>query len=249
MDAGLGCRRRESDERSEHRGRRPDGQGRTGPVPGWTGRELGQRVPAPIETAHCVCYVGHAVDSPDSLLQTALPQGLLLSIWIAFWIALFLLGVQDYVWSAGHQLWEPALEYGAAALVSTAIGIVQLRRARLIDRERVRPLTWLSQLWKWMPVEIVAFALVMLAAHHATTLLGGTVLEASAMVEQMVYDTGKFLLFYVLAGAVQFAFHAYGAWTSERWGRWCSTRRRMTVSPPSIWRSIPCGPADCRRPC
>ena len=69
---------------------------------------------------------------PGTLTLRARPTGLrrrLLWIWGAFWVLMALLGAQEYLWSGGRQLWSPLIEYGIAALLSTVIAVVQIRRS------------------------------------------------------------------------------------------------------------------------
>lgn len=65
--------------------------------------------------------------NPDGAPTTSRPRfgwSFFLWPWLAFWILLFLLGLQEYQWSGGLGLWDPALEYGTAALTSTTISVL-----------------------------------------------------------------------------------------------------------------------------
>ena len=136
--------------------------------------------------------------------------------WLAFWILLFLLGLQEYQWEGGRGLWEPALEYSTAALVSTTIGVLQLNRARHIDRWLSRPARWFLALWQWMPLEALGFLSALFAVPRVISWLFGIAYEKDYWLRVEAYDCAKFLLFYFLAGGIQFGIFTYDAWTRER---------------------------------
>ena len=71
-----------------------------------------------------------------ALIADAKPTRLwrrLLWLWLVFWLLMFLLGTQEYLWSGGRQLARPLIDYGTAALVATAPAAVQMNRSRRFD--------------------------------------------------------------------------------------------------------------------
>ena len=77
------------------------------------------------------------IDEP-AVAQRKPPWRLLLWTWLAFWLLLFVLGAQEYLWSGGRQFWRPLVDYGTAALVATALAAMQIRRSRAL-RPPARP--------------------------------------------------------------------------------------------------------------
>src|SRR3954469_9480338 len=85
----------------------------------------------------------------------------LLWVWAGFWLLLFLLGLQEYLWSGGRQLWRPLVDYGASAFLATALAAVQIRRASRFDALLSRPARWFARMWVWMPLQLVGFVVAM----------------------------------------------------------------------------------------
>jgi hypothetical protein len=87
--------------------------------------------------------------------------GRLLWTWFAFWLLLFVLGAQEYLWQGGRQFWRPLADYGTAALVGTALAVLQIRRARHFDHLLGQPGRWFLHMWAWMPLQLVSFVAAM----------------------------------------------------------------------------------------
>lgn len=144
----------------------------------------------------------------------------LLWVWGAFWLVLFLLGLQEYLWSGGREFWRPMVDYGSAALVGTALAAIQVRRSRRYDALLERPLRWFMRMWAWAPLQIVAFVGAMYALRWACYTLAGVPYRPGwhreLMIEVLIYEAGKFALFYGLLGGIQFGQRSYHAWVTER---------------------------------
>ena len=88
-------------------------------------------------------------------------MGRLLWTWFAFWLLLFVLGAQEYLWQGGRQFWRPLADYGTAALVGTALFVLQIRRARHFDHLLGQPGRWFLHMSAWMPLQLVGFVAAM----------------------------------------------------------------------------------------
>jgi hypothetical protein len=157
--------------------------------------------------------------STSGLIADAKPTGLwsrLLWIWLAFWLLMFLLGTQEYLWSGGRQLWRPLVDYGIAALVATALAAVQIKRAQRFDDLLGQPMRWFAHMWAWMPLQLAAFVAVMYGLRPVLYALMGTPLRHGRWSEVLAYDAAKFTLFYALLGGIQFGLRSYKAWVTER---------------------------------
>ncbi|HEY4067211.1 MAG TPA: histidine kinase [Burkholderiaceae bacterium] len=142
--------------------------------------------------------------------------GVRAAVWVTFWALLFMLGVQEYLWSGGHRLWQPVVDYGTAALAGTLIANWQLRRARRLQGLLGRPLQWFIQQWKWMPLQALGFVAVTYGMRIVIYRLAGLTRELTNWGEIVVYESAKFVLFYLLLSGVQFGALSYRAWVNER---------------------------------
>src|SRR3954466_4673826 len=77
------------------------------------------------------------------------PWRRLLWTWLAFWLLLFVLGAQEYLWSGGRQFWRPLVDYGTAAFVATALAALQIRRSPRFDHLLATPGRWFLHMWAW----------------------------------------------------------------------------------------------------
>ena len=160
-----------------------------------------------------------SVNAHGSIADTTRPTRLwrrLLWTWVAFWLLMFLLGTQEYLWQGGRQLWRPLVDYGVAALVATALAAVQLQRSQRFDELLGQPLRWFARMWAWMPLQLVAFVVAMYALRRALYSLVGVPFRHGPWPEVLGYEAAKFTLFYALLGGIQFGLRSYQAWAAER---------------------------------
>lgn len=157
----------------------------------------------------------------DSAIATSelRPAGLrrrLLWVWVVFWILMFLLGAQEYLWTGGRQLLRPVIDYGTAAVLSTALAAIQIRRAMRLDHLLAQPARWFLTAWAWMPLQLVAYIAVMDGTRIALFALAGMPVRGNLGIDSLRYEAAKFVLYYALLGGIQFGVHSYRAWAIER---------------------------------
>jgi len=140
----------------------------------------------------------------------------LLSIWVAFWVLMSLIGAQEYLWSGGRQLLTPLVENGIAALLSTVLAVVQTRRSLRLEHLLGQPARWFRTMWAWMPLQTVAFIAGMRGLRLVYYALAGMPLRPALQVDSLPYEAAKFSLFYLLLTGIQFGVHSYRAWATER---------------------------------
>lgn len=140
----------------------------------------------------------------------------LLWIWLAFWLLMFLIGAQEYLWSGGRRLWNPAIDYGTAALLSTVLAAIQIRRSWHMDHLLGQPARWFLHVWAWMPLQLVAYIGAMDLLRRGLYALAGMPFHSGLRLESLRYEAAKFILFYALLGGIQFGVHSYRAWVEER---------------------------------
>src|SRR5204863_6499481 len=77
--------------------------------------------------------------------------------WLAFWLLMMLVGVQDNARSGGHDPWRPLVSEGSSMLVSTAVVVSMLRLGRRYDVLLDRPVRWFAHVLAWLPPTALAF--------------------------------------------------------------------------------------------
>jgi len=155
-------------------------------------------------------------DEPAPDVRRRPPWRRLLWTWFAFWLLLFVLGAQEYSWSGGRQFWHPLVDYGTAALVATAVAVLQIRRAMRFDHLLGQPARWFLHMWAWLPLQWVAFVAASYSVRLVLYALAGERFQPSWRFEVLAYDGFKFFLYYALLGGIQFGQRSYRAWANER---------------------------------
>ncbi len=140
----------------------------------------------------------------------------LLATWAAFWLLMFALGAQEYLWSGGQQLWRPLVDYGVAALVATGLAAVQVRRANRFNALLGQPMRWFIRMWAWMPLQLVAFVGASYTLRLILYWIAGGTFRPTLRSEVLLYEAAKFTLFYMLLGGIQFGVRSYKGWATER---------------------------------
>jgi two-component system, LytTR family, sensor kinase len=144
------------------------------------------------------------------------PWRRLLWTWFAFWLILFALGAQEYLWSGGRQFWRPFVDYGTAALVATALAAVQIRRSPRFDQLLGQPARWFLRMWSWLPLQLLAFIAATSLLRLVFYWLAGERFRPVWRLEELAYEAFKFFLYYALLGGIQFGQRSYRAWVGER---------------------------------
>ncbi|CAN5916803.1 hypothetical protein BH11PSE8_BH11PSE8_46370 [soil metagenome] len=136
--------------------------------------------------------------------------------WLAYWLLMLLVGLQEYRRGGGHRLWEPVVDYGTAALVATLVAAIELRRARRHETLLDRPWQWLWRVAAWLPLTAVGFVMSIYAMRHAIYALAGHPYRHGPWADVIVYEGVKFAIFYGLFLGVHFGLRSYRAWHAER---------------------------------
>jgi signal transduction histidine kinase len=136
--------------------------------------------------------------------------------WIAFWILLFTIAVQDHLRQGQADLWPPLLWEGTSFLVASAILGTQWQRLHRRDRLLATPWRWFVANLAWLPFLAVGFVVVVYALRHGVyAALGLRYLhEPWPMVFR--YETLKFGLFYLLFVAILFGVRSHVALADAR---------------------------------
>ncbi|WP_338510366.1 sensor histidine kinase [Burkholderia gladioli] len=151
----------------------------------------------------------------DGFTQSRL-WGRLAVPWVTFWMLMLVVGIEEYLWSGGRHVWEPLVNYGAAALATSVLAVMQTRRARQLDGLLGQPVRWFIRMWAWMPLQLVGYMVTILALRIGSYRLAGMPWRHGPWSEVLAYEASKFLLFYLLFGGIHFGLQSYGAWANER---------------------------------
>ena len=136
--------------------------------------------------------------------------------WLAFWLLMVLVGVQDNLRNGGHDAWRPIVSEGSSMLVSTAVVVLVLRLARRLDPLLDRPARWFAHVLAWLPPIALAFVAVTYGLRHATYALAGRRYSHEPWGDVIVHESLRFAIFYTLFSAVHFGLRSYVAWSGER---------------------------------
>ncbi|WP_052420959.1 sensor histidine kinase [Paraburkholderia ferrariae] len=153
-------------------------------------------------------------------------------LWVAFWLIMLLLGIQESLWTGRLQFWRPLVDVTSSALAATVLAVVQIRRADRFDRFLKQPLQWFLHHWAWMPLQLVAYIAAMYAVRIGVFALAGHPYKHGPWGEVMAYETTNFVLFYTMFGGIHFGMRSYRAWVEERLTaeRQVSLARQMQVA-------------------
>jgi hypothetical protein len=136
--------------------------------------------------------------------------------WLAFWLLMLLLGVQENLRAGGHDPWRPWVSEGSSMLVSTGVVLLVLRLARRLDALLAQPVRWFAHVLAWLPPLAVGFVAAVYALRHAAYALAGSRYRHEPWGDVLVYESLRFAIFYTLFSAVHFGLRTYVAWTRER---------------------------------
>lgn len=152
--------------------------------------------------------------------------------WAAFWLLMFAIGVQQSLWSGRLQIWRPLVDVGTAALVATALAVVQIRRASRLDRYLERPLQWFIRLWRAIPLQLPVYVVALYGLRIGVYALFHQRYVHGPWGEVIAYEATNFFLFYALFSGIRFGLSSYRAWAEARLAaeRSVSLARQMQLS-------------------
>lgn len=144
------------------------------------------------------------------------PWRRLLWLWVAFWLLMLAVGMQESLWSGKLLVWQPLVNSGSSALGATVLAAMQKGRADRFDSLLNQPLQWFLRVWAWMPLQLVVYVTAVYALRIGIYALAGVRFRHGPWVEVVAYEVTQFVLFYALLGGIQFGLRSYRAWATER---------------------------------
>ncbi|MDE1009958.1 MAG: histidine kinase [Paraburkholderia fungorum] len=140
----------------------------------------------------------------------------LLWLWIAFWLLMLAVGMQESLWSGKRLVWQPLVNNGSSALGATVLAVIQKRRADRFDSLLNQPLQWFLRVWAWLPLQLPVYVTAVYALRIGLYALAGVRFRHGPWAEVIAYEVTQFVLFYALLGGIQFGLRSYRAWAAER---------------------------------
>ena len=137
-------------------------------------------------------------------------------LWGMFWLLMLAVGVQDYLRNGGKHLWQPILWETSSLAVATFWVVLQRRVARRYAVYIDRPLVWIAQNSKWLPLVVLTFVPVVFGIRHGVYALVGATYNHEPWSQVLFYESVKLVLFYGLWMGLIFGFDAFAQTQEQR---------------------------------
>ncbi len=137
-------------------------------------------------------------------------------LWLAFWLLMVSVSMQDALRNPLTRWWEPVLWEGSSALVATVWMLLAVRIRGRYMPYLDRPLRWFGSYLRWLPLVIgtwIATVYPMRAAVYAAV---GRTYEHSPWSYVVVYESFKLVIFTGLWLGILFGIDSYGQWQLQR---------------------------------
>jgi len=156
------------------------------------------------------------LDDQGDLYLPRLPRAGFSVAWVAFWILMLTVAVQDHLRNGRTDIWKPLLWEGTSFIVATLIVGVHWMRLHRHDRLLGQPLRWFAVNLVWLPVAAVSFVVLVYALRHGVYALIGATYTHDPWPVVFRYEIVKFSLFYLLFVAILFGVRSHAALSAER---------------------------------
>jgi hypothetical protein len=140
----------------------------------------------------------------------------LTALWIAFWLLMISVSVQEALRNPLTRWWEPVVWEGSSALVATVWMLLAARVRGRYAPYLDRPLIWFGSYLRWLPLVAVTFIAAVYAIRHGVYAVMGGTYEHSSWRFVFVYESVKLTIFAGLWLGVLFGIDSYGQWQLQR---------------------------------
>lgn len=144
------------------------------------------------------------------------PDRVLYFLWGTFWLLMLAVAVQDYVRNGGTRLWQPLLWEGTSLAMATFWVVLQRRAGGRYAVYLDRPLLWIWQHLKWLPLVVITFIPTVYAVRHGIYALLGETYRHESWSYTWFYETIKLVMFVGLWMGLIFAFDAFAQAQEQR---------------------------------
>ena len=176
---------------------------------------------APPGTSHynrrmAVAHLDLAANPQATGSRSSRPNFALYFLWGMFWLLMLAVGIQDYVRNGGTRLWQPILWEGTSLAIASCWVVLQRqvheRYATYLDR----PLLWIWQHVKWLPIVVITFTPVVYAIRHGVYALLGQTYSHEPWGSVLFYESIKLILFCGLWIGLIYGFDSYAQAQEQR---------------------------------
>ena len=144
------------------------------------------------------------------------PDLMLYLLWGMFWLLMMAVAIQDYIHHSGARLWQPVLWEGTSLAMATFWVVLQRRYRHRYAGYLDRPLLWIWQHLKWLPLVVLTFIPIVYAVRHGVYALLGQTYTHEPWSDVLVYETIKLVLFCGLWIGIIFGFDAFAQAQEQR---------------------------------
>jgi two-component system LytT family sensor kinase len=156
------------------------------------------------------------LDDPSDSNLPRLPVAGFVVAWVAFWILMLTIAVQEHLREGHTDIWKPMLWEGTSFLVASLILGAQWVRLHRLDHLLAHPWRWFAATLVWLPLAAVAFVVGIYALRHGVYALIGETYRHAPWPVVVRYEVLKFSLFYLLFVAILFGIRSHVAMSAER---------------------------------
>ena len=137
--------------------------------------------------------------------------------WVAFWLLMATVAVQDHLHDSGpHSLWRPLLWEGSSCLVASAMLALMWRHMPRDDSLLTQPARWFVRQLRWLPLLAPLFVIAVYAIRHGVVAAFGQTYNHPPWGQVFLYECTKFALFYTLFVAIVFGLRTHLALAKQR---------------------------------
>jgi signal transduction histidine kinase len=154
-------------------------------------------------------------DQPDARLPRLPVTGFVVA-WVAFWILMMTIAVQEHLREGQTDIWKPLLWEGTSFLVASVILGAQWARLHRLDHLLAEPWRWFVAILIWLPLAAIAFVVGIYGLRHGVYALIGETYRHAPWPVLFRYEVLKFSLFYLLFVAILFGVRSHVAMSAER---------------------------------
>ncbi len=163
-----------------------------------------------------VTHLDLAADRQAAKSRVSRPDIVLYFLWGTFWLLMLAIGVQDYVRNGGTRIWQPIL-WEVTSLAVATFWVVLQRRARARYAVYLdRPLVWIGQHLKWLPLVVLTFVPAVYGIRHGVYALLGATYTHESWGYVLFYESIKLILFCGLWVGLIFGFDAFAQAQEQR---------------------------------
>jgi hypothetical protein len=163
-----------------------------------------------------VTHLDLAADKQAAGSRFSRPDIVLFFLWGTFWLLMLAVGIQDYVRNGGKQVWQPILWEGTSLAVATFWVVLQRRVHQRYAEYLDRPLLWIGQHVKWLPLVVLTFVPLVYGIRHAVYALLGQTYTHEPWAYVLFYESIKLLLFCGLWVGLIYGFDSFAQAQEQR---------------------------------